>query len=287
MCTVTILPGAALLSTPPLPRPFLRLVFSRDELRSRRPAHPPEERVVEGRRILMPIDGDAGGTWIAVNDAGLVFGLLNLTATAPRRATCGASSRDVDTSTPECTRGAIIPLLAGCPRLADVVRCLGGDRGDGGSSRTGRPAFLDRYRPFRVVAASRDAMVEAVWDRNSLRVRQQPLEGPRLRTSSSLGDALVTRPRAALFRQWFRSRPVDPRVQDAFHRHQWPGRTRVSVLMAREDACTASVTTIELHAERATMEYVALDGGMSGRATLSLTEQEAGFRSKARPGCHR
>jgi hypothetical protein len=207
---------------------------------------------------------------------------------APRGgATARSSGRDVDTSTPECTRGAIIPLLAGCPRLADVVRCLGGDRGDGGSSRTGRPAFLDRYRPFRVVAASRDAMVEAVWDRNSLRVRQQPLEGPRLRTSSSLGDALVTRPRAALFRQWFRSRPVDPRVQDAFHRHQWPGRTRVSVLMAREDACTASVTTIELHAERATMEYVALDGGMSGRATLSLTEQEAGFRSKARPGCHR
>jgi uncharacterized protein with NRDE domain len=63
------------------------IVFNRDERRTRSRGEVP--RVVDsasGRRILMPRDPDAGGTWMGVNDAGLIVALLNnYPFHAPRR----------------------------------------------------------------------------------------------------------------------------------------------------------------------------------------------------------
>ena len=67
MCTVTwILDGDS-----------YSLYFNRDELRTRQPALPPQRHQERGVRFLSPTDGDAGGTWIAVNEYGLSLGLLN------------------------------------------------------------------------------------------------------------------------------------------------------------------------------------------------------------------
>lgn len=54
------------------------IVFNRDERRTRSRGEAP--RIVEmenGTRILMPRDPDAGGTWLGVNDSGLIIALLN------------------------------------------------------------------------------------------------------------------------------------------------------------------------------------------------------------------
>ena len=69
MCTLTILPlGGA--ST--------RLAFNRDEQRTRPAALPPQVRQFGGRTALMPVDPVSDGTWLAVNDAGLVLALHNV-----------------------------------------------------------------------------------------------------------------------------------------------------------------------------------------------------------------
>ena len=73
MCTVTVLPQALLSSDASDDQLLLRVVCNRDELTTRTPALPPTLWTAGPRRVLMPIDPHSGGTWIAANDAGLVF----------------------------------------------------------------------------------------------------------------------------------------------------------------------------------------------------------------------
>ena len=53
------------------------LLFNRDEARTRSPAFPPEHRLRRGVRLISPLDPDAGGTWLGVNEFGVSVGLLN------------------------------------------------------------------------------------------------------------------------------------------------------------------------------------------------------------------
>ena len=53
------------------------IAFNRDESIKRAKAKLPEVYIEQGKRFLMPVDPDAGGSWICVNQAGLVFALLN------------------------------------------------------------------------------------------------------------------------------------------------------------------------------------------------------------------
>jgi len=53
------------------------LFCTRDEKRTRRIARGPEITTQDGIRFLAPQDTEAGGTWIAVNDYGVSFCLLN------------------------------------------------------------------------------------------------------------------------------------------------------------------------------------------------------------------
>src|SRR5689334_22002529 len=53
------------------------LFCNRDERRTRKPAAPPVIREARGVRFIAPIDGDHGGSWIGVNEAGVSLCLLN------------------------------------------------------------------------------------------------------------------------------------------------------------------------------------------------------------------
>jgi hypothetical protein len=67
-----------------------------------------------------------------------------------------------------------------------------------------------------------------------------------MRTSSGLGDDLVTGPRMALFQQFLSTVTDTIAAQDLFHLHQWRGREEVSVRMRRGDARTVSSTVVEI-----------------------------------------
>ena len=55
----------------------LLVVMNRDERRDRAPARPPRRWRGNGEAFTAPVDGDAGGTWIAATDSGVVLALLN------------------------------------------------------------------------------------------------------------------------------------------------------------------------------------------------------------------
>jgi len=79
-------------------------------------------------------------------------------------------------------------------------------------------------------------------------------------TSSSLGDALVEKPRRRLFERLFAGEERSwLQAQSLFHRHQWESRRGVSVRMERADAKTVSQTFVSVTGSAIELRYRALE----------------------------
>jgi hypothetical protein len=124
----------------------VRLAFNRDEKRTRAPGLPPRAARIGHRTAILPTDPASGGTWLAVNDAGLALAVLNVNPATggqvsgviripgmacrflrpPHRHTAThrkwrSETTDLDGSAADSgqphqtrrSRGAIIPVLAG------------------------------------------------------------------------------------------------------------------------------------------------------------------------------
>lgn len=200
------------------------MVCNRDERRSRPEALPPAWHGLEGGvRAVWPVDPAAGGTWIAASEHGVTLSLLNLNLEGPSPPS-PARPR---------SRGLLIPELIGRRSIEEIAAALAG-------------RSLGEYAPFRLLAvAPGEAGFWAAtfrWDGAALTWAAHP-PGRVCLVSSGLGDSRVL-PRLGFFRRAVRR--DDPDAQDRFHRHAWPGRREISVLMSRGEARTVSVTTVEV-----------------------------------------
>jgi hypothetical protein len=228
MCTISIIASGGRAVGEPS---GVRIVCNRDESHSRPAAAAPRWRGIEGAdgRAIWPMDMEGGGTWIAASEAGLALALLNLNPAPPLRARAGSRLR---------SRGLIIPELIGADSAARTM------------ARLGR-LTLRHFAPFRLIAVETfapqgPAILEASWDRTRLEVRRHAREaGAWCFVSSGLGDHLV-QPRLGLFDELVLHPGPTPERQDDFHRHTWPDRPEISVLMARAEARTVSITTLEI-----------------------------------------
>jgi hypothetical protein len=255
MCTVSII-ALGTESGSSGPRGGFRVVCNRDEIRSRPPATPPEWRIVDAPgtadwqagavQAIWPTDTAAGGTWIAAAESGLVLCLLNLNPDAP------------PVLPPEETmlsRGSVIPSLIGARDAEAAARGVAS-------------LELDRMAPFRLVAvapvrrvgahagahlvnglgdhaaAGPLQLVEVAWDLRELRTAHHEIL-PACFVSSGLGDSKVLG-RLDLFAELVARAGADCKTQNEFHRHTWPEAPELSVMMAREDARTVSVTSVEV-----------------------------------------
>jgi len=225
MCTLTVvsLPGA-----------LVRLAFNRDEQRIRPSGVPPARRRFGAREAVLPTDPVSGGTWLAVNDAGLALALLN------------ANPSDTGQGlAPHRSRGAIIPALLVCATPAAALGELE------------RAVRYPDFAPFRLVLVGDGLVADVQWDGRQPMVMNRLLGGtPLLFTSSGLGDDLVEGVRRELFDVLFGG-PADgwEAAQDAFHRHRWPDRPHLSVNMERADARTVSHAVVELGPAAAAFAY--------------------------------
>jgi len=229
----------------------LHLFFNRDELRSREPAEGPVERVTDGVPWIAPIDGRAGGTWIAATGRGLALALLN-------------RSEGVRPEQAE-SRGGLIPRLAAAARPADLASALA-------------DFSLDRLAPFRLLALWRDHRrgLVASWDGNDLRTDDVAARLGLL-CSSGLGDERATASRGAVFRRRRAgARGWSPEEHRRFHRDHRPLRSAWSPCMHRPDAASVSYTEIELAPALATLRYHAAPPCLPGLdSTLSLAQRPA------------
>ena len=215
MCTVSVVAH----------RTGVRLICNRDELRTRPEAIIPKECRVGSGRALFPRDPLGGGTWIGVNQSGLIATLLN-------RSDGDARSSDTQLT----TRGAIVPQLL---ESQSIDRAL--------AQAIALPS--NRFSPFRIVLVQGHVMWTVTGGGGHRAVvRGGRLSAPRVVSSSALGDGLVEGPRRRLFDQLLARYPGRPlKAQAMFHRHQWRRRLAISVLMSRQDARTVSRTEVDVN----------------------------------------
>lgn len=215
MCTVS------LVAHPPHAGRGVRLVANRDERRTRPDSSAPVLVRLGDISALMPIDAQAGGTWVGVADTGIAAALLN----ANPRAGLPPGPR---------SRGELIPRLLTALSLDDAAVALAA-------------LGLRDFGPFTLLLTDAVRSVTARWLGDKLTIDDpQTLDRPVLLTSSSLGDALVAGPRAALFDDLLARQPDALAAQQQLHDHQWPDEPHLSVRMARLDARTVSRTVIDL-----------------------------------------
>jgi hypothetical protein len=213
-------------------RGTLVVVMNRDERRDRAPARPPRRwpGVPDGGGFTAPVDGEAGGSWIAVRDSGVVLALLNHQAV--RRAT-----------PPRTSRGLLVTALAAERTIPDAARL--------------RAAGLPAFAPFRLFVAGPATPPRVfTWSGVSLTSRRlDPRRG--FLTSSSWNPRPVIAARHAAFRAFARDRAQPTRADlVAFHARADEARgTPWAICMAREDARTVSTTVVEAGPGGVSMRY--------------------------------
>ena len=201
------------------------LFFNRDELKTRRPALPPEEHESAGDdgrpvRFLAAIDADAGGTWLGVNEHGLAVGLLN-------------GWRDRDRTRPDATsRGLLVKELLGSRDTAALARRL---------ARRG----LAEFRSFTLIALEpgKAPVLRASWDGEALAL-DRLAEGDQPISSSSKDPEGAARARRAVWSRLASARAPGPAELAAFHASHEPEPGAWSPCMHREDAETVSFTRV-------------------------------------------
>lgn len=219
MCTVSWLPGAG----------GYTLCFNRDERRTRAPEVPPAAREQAGMVFLAPLDGAFGGSWIAVNVAGLTLALLNRYRPSGRPVPSNARSRGL----------LVLDLIAERTAL-DALRAL--ERADLSRTAPFSLVTLDPERPPRLTE----------WDGLTLATATGHAPGI-LHTSSSVTEPEVAAARRTVFES------VLPRTPDelaAVHRSHLPERGRCSICMHRDDAETRSFSQVTVTAERVSLLHV-------------------------------
>jgi hypothetical protein len=220
----------------------LVVVMNRDERRERAPARPPRRWRGADGGFTAAVDGDAGGTWIAARDSGVVLALLNH---QPGR---GARSPAAPVS-----RGRLLTALAAEGGLPDAARLRG--------------AGLTSFAPFRLFVAA-PAASPRVYTWNGVALTSRRLD-PRLGflTSSSWNPRAVIPARQAQFRAFRRLHPRPTRADlVAFHeRASDPRGTPWAICMSRADACTVSRTVVEVTTAGVSMRYRAVRGAARGR----------------------
>ena len=215
-------------------RDSLLVVMNRDERRDRAPARPPRRWRGGIEAFTAPVDGDAGGTWIAARDSGVVVALLNHQL--------GSTGRPIAPSR-RVSRGLLVTTLAAEHGVPD--------------SRRLRAAGLTAYAPFRLFVIG-PALPPRVftWDGARLSARRLDARLGFL-TSSSWNAGAVVPARHARFRAFRQAHPAPTRDDlVAFHaRRDDPRGTPWAVCMSRADACTVSRTVVEVTTSGVSMRY--------------------------------
>lgn len=197
------------------------LCFNRDERRTRAPGAPPSLHRADGLRFAAPIDGDFGGTWIGVNEAGLSVSLLNRYEDSP-----------VDPAGGTVSRGLLVKALLTSSSLDELARRVAGDD-------------LGRYQPFTLCAAA-PGLPLAIYDWTGERLLAAAHEAPGMvRTSSGRDQREAELIRGQVWKTLATTRTaIEAGTLTEFHRSHRPEKGPFSVCMHREEARTQSLCTV-------------------------------------------
>lgn len=205
------------------------IFFNRDEQRTRLKAEPAQVRDVAGCKGLFPVDPESGGTWVASNEYGLTFAILNYYQ-APVEPTVKHS------------RGQIIPSLLPAHNVVEAHKIL-------------KRVNLKGFAPFSLLCFSPLAVSEKKFSDPARRVQMLRWDGIKLEklmhasplVSSAVDYENVNAIRSELYRNMCAERAVlKPMDLYRYHATHEPVRGHLSVCMHREDARTVSFSHVSV-----------------------------------------
>jgi len=209
------------------------LGMNRDEQLARAPGRPPAQRIVNGCTILSPSE-PGGGTWLALNDRGVTFALINWYAITAR-----VKGETV-------SRGRVVNAVcaASPPGLAEAALAQ---------------MPLQRINPFRLIGIfpASGEIAEWRWDLHRL-VRKNHRWADRQWISSGFDEPSAQRIRSRVFRAALKQASAG-RLDwlRRLHRSHWPQPGPFSTCMHRADAATVSYTEVAASPRQARMGYQA------------------------------
>ena len=207
------------------------LLSNRDEKRTRLEAFAPEIKIRDGVRYIAPTDGEAGGTWIAVNEFGVGICLLNSAGVKPSR------------TPPQRSRGLLIPELIGSASAEEVA-----ERGAAFDLGAFAPLTLAILEPGRHTSVIEwDGHEKAVW------LYAEPCMP--LVSSSFDAEGVKPRRRDEFRRHVAAAGKLDPSVLVQFHGSHGAGADAYSPCMHRGDAGTVSFSWIQVTRKSAKFFY--------------------------------
>lgn len=207
------------------------LGMNRDEKLSRTNGLPPARHQIADRIILCPSE-PGGGTWVAVNDSGAGFALINWYSIPARM--FGAT----------ISRGEVVKSLA----MATAA-----DAATAGLSRL----VLSQINPFRLIGFFPNAseVVEWRWNLKKVVVQRHPWRSQQW-ISSGFDEPAAQRLRSQTFRHALRQKSAGKLDWiRRLHRSHSPQRGPFSTCMHRAEAATVSYTEINVSSHHATMLY--------------------------------
>ena len=207
------------------------LGMNRDEKLTRPSGLPPKRKKVNGRVLLFPSE-PSGGTWIAVNDSGTTFALINWYAIPARVRGQVMSRGDVVTAA----------SAADSPELADAALAR---------------LPINRINPFRLIGIfpATSEVVEWRWNLKRL-VREKHRWETQQWISSGFDEPKAQRMRSKTFQQ--ATRQYSAGSLDwlrRLHRSHTPQVGPFSTCMHRADATTVSFTEVAVSSRQIVMRY--------------------------------
>ena len=223
MCTVTFIPFEH----------TIYITHNRDEKVMRKAARPPKLYHVHSNWLLFPKDGEAGGSWIGVNQNGHAGVLLN-----------GAFHKHIPASCYRKSRGLVfLEILSSANIHHGYYDC-----------------DLTDIEPFTVILWDGKQLAEYRWDGNKKYTRELSPKKPHIWSSSTLYDESVAASRNSWFEEWLTDHP-SPSPEDIlkFHSEGGEGDLHNDLRINRDDLLvTLSTTCIEMTNEKAVMKYIDL-----------------------------
>ena len=223
MCTVTYLPKTD---------SFI-LTSNRDEKHRRALAIPPLEYIFNGMKLVFPKDGDAGGTWYAVNGNGYALVLLN-------------GGREAHQPLPpyRISRGLVLLSLASA---MDPVAAF-------------EETDFHGVEPFTIIICRMGFLTEGCWTGAEKIVSVLNPSLPAIWSSSTLYDEETRRRRKSWFDNWIRSAPgFSTEEVIRFHRFGGDGNKTNDLVMDRNGHMyTQSICSAEITQSGASFHYLDL-----------------------------
>ena len=215
-----------------LPSTGLEIHFNRDELKTRSVADPPALFESGDSSFLSPRDPKGGGTWMLVNDRGVVICLLN--------------KWELDGRTIESplSRGRLVWSMAETKSLDEVADKL---------------ANLDRYQAFTLAVFSPGG--DSCWEWTGEALTRGGV--PEVLTSSSFRFEEVRKARLACFTSGLRG--------EGFHASRHDPPSPYSVRMNRPDAQTWSRSRLRV-GDQISWHYLAEQADLKGDPVETFVE---------------